>query len=58
MRGVADMKKKSCGWKRQEDEEDFYLTECGDEFVLIEGSVKDNNIIYCPFCGRKVKELK
>ena len=39
------------GW---DGDELYRCSECGDEFVLIEGTPKDNNYWFCPCCGAKM----
>ena len=41
-----------CKW---EEDEDCWKTECGNKFELTEGTPQDNEMKYCPFCGRKIK---
>lgn len=45
----------SCEWLYCE-EEDAWDTGCGHKFQIIEGSPKDNGLIYCPYCGKPIKE--
>lgn len=39
------------GW---DGDELYRCSECGDEFVLIEGTPKDNNYWFCPCCGARM----
>ena len=32
-----------------------YETECEHAFCIIEGTPKDNDIKYCPYCGKEIK---
>ena len=51
-------KKKVCVWKHDDwDETDSFETSCDQEFLLTEGGLKDNQIKYCPFCGKTIEEL-
>ena len=43
-----------CEWKYEEDE-CYYNTSCGDTWYFPEGNIKENGILYCPFCGKRVK---
>lgn len=48
-----------CSWKQDLPnvwEDDSWNTNCGDKFILIEGSPKENNFNFCPNCGRRIKE--
>jgi len=40
------------------DIDNYYDTECGIAWHFEEGGVKENDVIFCPFCGRIVKEVK
>jgi len=42
-----------CQWKRDEHH-DFYETDCGQAYSLIDGSLKDNHIKFCHFCGKEI----
>jgi len=44
---------KRCIWNN--DGESFN-TECGRTFKLINATLKENNIKYCMFCGKQIKE--
>ena len=46
-----------CKWFYMEDE-DYWETQCGEEYSIIEGNPKENRMKYCPFCGKKLKEGK
>ena len=45
-------------WKTVEDwdgDEHYQCSECGAEFVLIEGTPNDNDYLYCPHCGASMR---
>ena len=50
---------KYCKWTYQ-DIDGFYETSCcgGEGFQFNEGGVKENKFVYCPYCGKKIKEIK
>ena len=48
---------KTCTWT-YDDLYDFWDTSCGECFTVTEGTPKDNNFVYCPFCGKPIKEKK
>jgi hypothetical protein len=48
-----DSKVKICLW--QEDDDGNWETGCQEMFIFIEGGVKENGMIYCPYCGKKIK---
>ena len=46
-----------CKWKAEVDT-GVYDTSCDNSFMIIEGTPTDNNMKYCTYCGRKIKEVK
>ena len=43
-------------WDTVEDwdgDEYYQCSECGAEFVLIDGTPEDNDYLYCPHCGAR-----
>lgn len=49
-----------CVWVHQhniiEDGAGVHETSCGEMHSFIEGSIQENNYLFCPFCGKKIKE--
>lgn len=43
-----------CLWSKSDDDTGLWETSCGNEYMLIEGTPKNNRMDYCPFCGRKL----
>ena len=49
--------KEVCIWTCDEPwESDCWNSSCGESFVLIEGTPKENNFKYCVYCGKELKE--
>jgi hypothetical protein len=46
----------TCIWR--EDSDGYYETVCGRHYATNAGTLKDNGIRFCPFCGREIKEEK
>lgn len=46
---------KQCVWR--EDEDGNWDTRCGEKFILMEGTPKDNRMNYCPYCGGELSEV-
>lgn len=48
---------KSCHWHLDGDADssEAWDTECGDRFILNEGTPADNKMAYCCYCGGKLK---
>lgn len=42
-----------CGWVIDHDGE-AWDTGCGQVFVINDGTPKENGILFCPYCGRKI----
>jgi hypothetical protein len=45
-----------CVWEYQG--EGVWDTECGDSFIILEDTPHENNMEYCPFCGRELQEFE
>jgi len=48
---------KTCTWT-YDDLYDFWETSCGESFIITEGDPTENKMLFCPFCGRSIKEKK
>ena len=46
-----------CKWKFEDEEDNLYLTGCQQRQLLFEGTPKENGYRYCPYCGKKIKEV-
>lgn len=46
-----------CGWSCSSIGEEGWETSCGNMFIIEAGTPKDNDFIYCPYCGRKIHEV-
>ena len=44
-----------CEWRLCDEEANVYDTSCINPHILIEGTPKENNYEYCPYCGKKIK---
>ena len=53
--GVSD---DVCVWRLCDEEANVYDTSCRNPHILIEGTPKENNYEYCPYCGKKIKEVE
>ena len=51
----ASRKIKHCTWKYDE-EHGYYDTNCGHAFTVIEGTLSDNDMRYCTYCGKVIRE--
>ena len=48
-----------CHWKDDDDGvfESHWEADCGFEWIFTEGGPKENGMIYCPSCGKRIKAL-
>ena len=53
--GVSD---DVCEWRLCDEEANIYDTSCRNPHILIEGTPKENNYEYCPYCGKKIKVVE
>ena len=47
-----------CKWRLCDEEANVYDTSCRNPHILIEGTSKENNYEYCPYCGKKIKVVE
>lgn len=45
-----------CDWKHDEHH-DCWETSCGNASVFIEGTPKENECVFCTYCGKKIREV-
>ena len=43
----------TCTWEYQPDE-DAWATECGELFIILEGTPAENKMRFCCYCGRPI----
>ena len=53
--GVSD---DVCEWRLCGEDANVYDTSCRNPHILIEGTPKENNYEYCPYCGKKIKVVE
>ena len=49
------MSNEACSWK--EDEDGIYTTDCGEAYILIDGTPTENHFKYCSYCGRRCLDV-
>ncbi len=47
-----------CDWKIIDANENHYESECGGDWFFFEGTIKDNEMELCPFCGEPINEIE
>jgi len=51
--------KNVCTYALIDDDSNLWqCSECGEEWILAEDGPKENNMDYCPKCGRKITEIR
>jgi hypothetical protein len=45
---------KTCTWT--EDSDGNWETDCGETFILNDGTPKENHMKFCCYCGKPLKE--
>ena len=53
--GVSD---DVCEWRVCDEEANVYDTSCRNPHILIEGTPRENNYKYCPYCGKNIKAVE
>lgn len=46
---------KRCCWQQEDWDSGVWFTDCNNAFWLEDGSPEDNKMIFCPFCGKKLR---
>ena len=47
-----------CEWRLCDEEANVYDTSCRNPHILIEGTPRENNYEFCPYCGKKIKVVE
>ena len=47
-----------CEWRLCDEESNVYDTSCRNPHILIEGTPRENNYEFCPYCGKKIKVVE
>ena len=47
-----------CIWTDMDDDYGGWETSCGEAFCLVDGTPRENKMHFCPYCGRKLKEVR
>lgn len=54
---LAEKEEEFCEWEVWDEEANCYHTSCENAHFFVDGSHKDNKHVFCPYCGRKIKEV-
>lgn len=55
---LTEKEENFCEWEVWDEEANAYHTSCENAHFIVDGSPKDNDYVYCPYCGRKLKEVQ
>ena len=55
---VMKKQSKPCRWHLYNEDQNVWEADCGNLFTLIEGSPKDNEMQFCPYCSREIDEME
>ena len=45
-----------CEWGLGDPDSDHWVTECHNDFIIIDGTPTDNKMKFCCYCGKKLRE--
>lgn len=48
--------KNYCIWSQEEEGCFDFVTSCNQDFQFYEGTPKENEFKFCPFCGKEIEE--
>jgi len=51
------MKIERCFWVEDYTEEYVYDTDCDNRHEFIAGGINENGYKFCPYCGKKIKQM-
>ena len=58
MKGRQSNLELECKWKLEDAEVNLYITGCENRQFIFEGTPEEDGYRYCPYCGRKIKEVE
>lgn len=53
---MIQFKSTPCNWKQRESGQ--FDTDCDNLFEFMHDGIRSNSFGFCPFCGRKIEEVK
>ena len=49
----------TCKWEREDDDKEvIYNTQCDNIHVFFAGNCKENDYLFCPYCGKEIQETE
>jgi len=55
--GDSPAQSEPCAWEYKTWGE-YWETGCSNAFTLNDGTPKDNGMVFCPYCGQKIEEVR
>jgi hypothetical protein len=55
---IQDGNMEKCEWKIVDANENHYESECGGDWFFFDGTIEENQMKICPFCGEPVSEIE
>ena len=47
-----------CRWRLEDDDSGLWAGDCGAMWTFTDGSPEENEMAYCPMCGRKLEQVE
>ena len=54
---LAEREQEMCEWVPEDEDSNWYGSQCGMSFVFEDGGAVHNGFNFCPKCGKKLKEI-
>lgn len=58
IQGPGCKKKRFCEWFHSSEGEGIWGTKCQQMHIFIDGGPVENSYVFCPYCGKKIEEVK
>jgi hypothetical protein len=47
----------NCEWSQDDLDGDWFVTDCGNDFILNDGTPEENKMKFCCYCGKPLKQI-
>jgi hypothetical protein len=48
----------TCKWTLVDDDSSHWAGECGAEWIFVDSSPEENDVVYCMKCGKRLEQLQ